>query len=133
MDEIRGTRESKRRAKLILQTITGELSVKAACAQLGIGPTQFANLRTQALEGMVSVLQPKPAGRRPRVRVVTDHEVDLQLRIAELERENRLLQAQVEVAALLRRQQGTSRSKSVSTTAARTAAPRSDAAGGAVP
>ncbi|HEY3497180.1 MAG TPA: helix-turn-helix domain-containing protein, partial [Polyangiaceae bacterium] len=132
VDGIQGTRESKRRAKLILKTISGEMSVREACEQLGIGPTQFANLRTQALEGFVDCLQPEPAGRRPRAKVVSEHELTLQQRVADLERENRLLRAQAEVAAL-RRGQEPARSKSVRLPAPRPQAPRADAGGGAVP
>jgi transposase-like protein len=117
--------------KIILQTIHGELSVKEACEQLGIGPTQFANLRLQALQGMVDSIQPQPAGRPPRAHVATAHELELQQRLAELERENRVLKAQVEVSSL-RRQQAV-RSKSDSPAAKRPAPPRPNAAGGAVP
>ena len=138
VDEIQGTKESKRRAKLILKTITGELSVREACEQLGIGPTQFANLRKQGLESLVDGLRPAPAGRRARARVVSEREVELTQRNAELERENRLLKAHVEVAGL-RRSQEIPRSKSGAAAVPRPAAPRpaspptSDAAGGAVP
>lgn len=122
MDAIPGPRESRRRAKLILLTISGELSVKAACEQMGIKATQFANLRRQALEGLMAGIQPRPVGRPRRARVVTEHELDLQLRVADLERENQLLRAQAEVAAL-RRQRETYRSKS-----AGSPPPRADAA-----
>lgn len=132
VDEIQGSKESKRRAKLILKTITGEMSVREACEQLGVGPTQFANLRTQALEGLVDRLEPKPAGRRQRAQVASPREVDLTQQVADLERENRLLRAQVEVAGLRRRQE-TKHSKSVGATTPRSAATRTDAAGGAIP
>ena len=132
VDEIQGSKESKRRAKLILKTITGEMSVREACEQLGVGPTQFANLRTQALEGLVDSLGPKPAGRRPRVQVASPREVDLAQRVADLEHENRLLRAQVEVAGLRRRQEA-KHSKSPGAPTPRSAAPRTDAAGGAIP
>ena len=123
---------SGRSLPFILKTISGEMSVKEACEQLGIGPTQFANLRTRALEGLVDRLGPQPAGRRPRVQVASPREVELMQRNADLERENRLLRAQAEVASLRRDQEAT-RSKSVGTTVPRPPAPRADAAGGAVP
>jgi transposase-like protein len=133
VDEIQGSRESKRRAKLILKTITGELSVREAREQLGVGPTQFANLRRQALAGMVNSLRPQPVGRPPRPTVVTPNELELQQRLAEIERENRLLQAQVEVAALRRGREGPRSKKSRTETAAAAAAPRPDGGGRAVP
>lgn len=132
VDEIQGSKESKRRAKLILKTITGEMSVREACEELGVGPTQFANLRTQALEGLVDRLEPKPAGRQTRAQVASPREVELAQRLADLERENRLLRAQAEVAGLRRRQEA-KHSKSVGATTSRSPAPRTDAAGGAVP
>jgi hypothetical protein len=130
-------RESKRRAKLVLKTITGALSVRAACEQIGVGPTQFANLREQFLRFGETGLRPQPAGRRPRARVVSEREFELMQRNAELEREIRLLRAAVEVASL-RRSQEITRSKSGTAAVPRAVAPRptaplADAAGGAVP
>lgn len=131
MDEIQGNRESKRRAKIILQTITGELSVKEACALLGVGATQFANLRTQGLKGLVDSFDPQPVGRPVAEQPASPPDPAVQKHLTDLERENRILRAQVEVAAL--RREAVSRSKSRGKAAPRTPSPRSDAAGGAVP
>jgi hypothetical protein len=111
VDEIQGSRESKRRAKVILKTLSGELSVREGCEQLGIGPTQFANLRMLFLRYGIDGLEPRRVGRPPRHAVASSQEVELLQRIAELERQNQLLQAQVEVAAL-RRGREAMRSKS---------------------
>jgi transposase-like protein len=137
VDEIQSSKESKRRAKLILKTITGELSVREACERIGVGPTQFANLRVQFLRFGAEGLKAKPAGRRPRPRVVSERELELMQRNAELEREIRLLKAQAEVASLRRHQEST-RSKSSAAavprpTTSRPTPPSADAAGGAVP
>lgn len=126
MDEIPGNRESKRRAKLILQTITGELSVDEACALMGVGPTQFANLRTQGLKAMADSFDPKPVGRPAKVEM-SPSDSAAQKRVAALERENRLLRAQVELAAL--RREASLRSKSRGKEAPRSSPPRSDTAG----
>lgn len=101
------------------------MSVHEACEQIGVRPTQFANVRLQALQSMVSGMQPKPVGRRAHLPVVSERERALEQRVAELERENHLLRAQVEVAAL--RREAVLRPKSGDATS------RSDAAGGAVP
>ena len=132
VDEIQGSRESKRRAKLILKAITGELSVREAREQLGVGPTQFANLRRQALHGFVHCLRAQPVGRPSRPAVVTAKELELQQRVADLERENQLLRAQAEVAALRRNREGL-RSKSLDEAAAAVAPPRPDGGGRAIP
>ena len=132
VDEIQGTRESKRRAKLILETISGTLSVKEACERLGIRTTQFANLRRLFLRYGIEGLQPRPAGRRRRAKVVSLRELDLMQRAADLERENQLLRAQVEVAAL-RRQGVASRPKSVGEAATASSPSRSTGGERAVP
>lgn len=127
-----GTRESKRRAKLILETISGTRPVNEACEVLGISPSQFANLRTQFLQSGIDGLQPKPVGRPRRVPNEVQQELDaLRQQIADLEHENHVLKVQAEVSGVLKQQ--AVRSKSGGSAAARTPPPRSDAAGGAVP
>ncbi|MFN8827788.1 MAG: helix-turn-helix domain-containing protein, partial [Planctomycetota bacterium] len=39
------------------------MSVADACKELGVGPTQFANLREQMLQGALDALEPRPVGR----------------------------------------------------------------------
>lgn len=106
--------------------------MKEACELLGIGPTQFANLRTTALQGMLDVLQPQPVGRPRPVPERVQQELDeLRQQLADLEHENHVLKVQAEVAALRRQQ--VVRSKSRGAAAPRQAPPRADADGGAVP
>jgi len=131
VDAVKGTKESKRRARLILATIAGERSVKEACEELGISPSQFANLRTEAIQGLVSALEPRPAGRPPRATAESTSELELKQRNTELEHQNRLLRTQAELSLLHKRQ--AVRSKRGGPTTPRPASPRSDAADGAVP
>ena len=56
---------SKARLRAILETLSGALSVDAACARLSISPSRFHALREQALAGALSALSPAPAGRPP--------------------------------------------------------------------
>lgn len=128
-----GTRESKRRAKLILDTISGTRSVNEACELLGISTSQFANLRTQFLQYGLAGLQPKAVGRPRRVPQEVQEELQaLRDQVVGLQRENQVLKVQTEVSGLLRRRPPT-RSKSVGATASTKAAPRQDAAPRAVP
>src|SRR5688572_2025280 len=129
VDGLIGTRESKRRAKTILQTVSGELSVSEACDEIGVGPTHFANLRTQALQHLLDGLQPLPVGRRPRVQPASGREVAQQQRIEELEHENAILRARLELALLLS-QAEVRRSKSAGQASA---TPRPPGAAGASP
>lgn len=129
VDALPGTQQSKRRAKCILQTMAGEMSVKEACDEIGICPSQFDNLRRQFLLGGLDGLQPRPMGRPARVSGLSVAETEaLQQRVAELEREVRLLQAQLAVAGLPRAK-GPRRSKSRGASRSRPAPPRPPAAG----
>lgn len=64
--------DTKRRLRLLLQTIAGELSVADACQQLGISQTRFFELRAEMLQGALDSLRPKPRGRPLRTAYVTD-------------------------------------------------------------
>lgn len=125
-----GTRESKLRAAAIWRTMNDELSVNEACEQIGVGPTQFANLRAEALLGFLGALQPKPVGRPRLVPLEVQEKLDaLQRRVAELEHENHMLKVQAEVAPVSR-VRPTVRSKSLGATTSRASPKRSAAAGG---
>lgn len=109
-----------------------ELSVNEACEQIGVGPTQFANLRAEALLGFLGALQPKPVGRPRRVPLEVQEKLDaLQRRVAELEHENHVLKVQAEVAPVAQARPAV-RSKSGGAAASRSAPPRPAAAGGSV-
>jgi hypothetical protein len=87
-----GSAEAKRRARMVLETLWGERTVEEACTELGVSPARFAVLREQALQGTVAALEPRAAGRPPAPR--PDPKVE------DLERENRELRRDVEVARL---------------------------------
>ena len=78
-------RTLRRRVRVVLATIAGGLTIAQACAELGIGRTQFHKLRWRVLESAVEGLRPRPRG-RPRTIEVASSEVQLlQARIRELE------------------------------------------------
>lgn len=89
------------RLKVILATLTGQMLVDEACDELDVGPTQFANLRRQALQGAADALEPRPGG-RPR-KAAADPTVELtalRARNAELERQLAEMRTRVELAIL---------------------------------
>lgn len=99
VDELRGDKPTKERLKWILRTLLGRRSVQEALLALGIGRTYFAMLRKRVLERAYDSLQPMPCGRPRRAKVVAMAEVDaLRRRVAELERDNALLQARLDIA-----------------------------------
>jgi transposase-like protein len=59
----RGTRE---RLQVVLETLTGQLTLDAAAQRLGLGRTRVLVLRRQALRGAADALAPRPVGRPPR-------------------------------------------------------------------
>jgi hypothetical protein len=75
--------------------------VDEAYEELELGPTQFANLRRQALQGALDGLVKKPGG-RPRKDAMTPEEeiAALRARNAELEHELVEMRARVELAIL---------------------------------
>jgi len=53
----------KDRLRVILATVTGEMSVTDGCETLGIGRAHFARIRTEALQGAIEALSPGRPGR----------------------------------------------------------------------
>ena len=97
-----GSRQSKQRARVILQTITGELSVNEACAKLGIQRPQFAKLRAKAMQGTVDALEPGRPGRPRRHDVESEQrEAELQAKIAQLENQLHVEQIRAAVVQIL--------------------------------
>jgi transposase len=62
-----GSAKAKERAQVVLETLSGKLSVQEACRRLGIGAALFNRLRKRFLNGGVPALEDRPAGRRPRL------------------------------------------------------------------
>lgn len=92
VDKLEADAASKERLKVILKTLSGELSVEAACHELRLSEPRFHALRQQVLEGAVKSLEPKPVG-RPRKQLSPE-----QARIEELEQRNRDLLVDLQVA-----------------------------------
>ena len=85
IERLDGPRAMRRRVRIVLATIAGSLTIAQACAELGIGRTQFHKLRWRVLDGALEGLRPRPAG-RPRHQPLESPEVQqLQARIRELE------------------------------------------------
>jgi hypothetical protein len=72
---LEGSSLAKQRLEGILATITGELSIPEACQQLGISEARLYQLRTEVLEAALSCLEPRPAGRPPRVESAESQQV----------------------------------------------------------
>ena len=88
VERLQGEADEQQRLKVILQTLSGELSVQEASARLGITPQRFDMLRGQALRGALAALKPGQPGRPRRRPTAAAAEVAaLQEEIARLRRE----------------------------------------------
>jgi transposase-like protein len=94
VQRLEGGIEAKQRLQVILATMQGGLSVKAAAAQLGITPQRFHSLRQEALQAGVLALEPGAPG-RPRRTATPEQE-----RLEELAQENERLQRELEASRL---------------------------------
>jgi hypothetical protein len=102
---VAGSDEARRRAKVVLQTMSGQLRVHEACALLGISEQRFEAIRAEAIAGAVARLEPKPVGRPPRAAAPADAaELErLQERVAALEAQLEAARVRLELAAVLPR------------------------------
>lgn len=90
VEKLGGERETKSRLKLILLTLSGELSVNVAAERMGVCASRFHELRDEALLGALDALSPRPPGRPPK-------EPTTSARVVELERELDATRYQLEV------------------------------------
>jgi transposase-like protein len=99
VDRLEGPEESKQRLRVILTTLTGELSMAEACRELGISETRLLQLRQRALEGALAALVPGPPG-RPSKEIPVDPEREAQLaaQVRDLEHEVVVEQVRAEIA-----------------------------------
>ena len=85
VDHVDAPRAARRRVRVVLATVAGQLSIAEACAQLGVQRTRFHALRHQVLRGALEAVGARPRG-RPRAPRGDAAEVRaLQARIRELE------------------------------------------------
>ena len=97
VDRTGGSSEAKERLKLILQTVSGERTVRSAAEALGIEESAFHELRRRLLERSVEELERKRPGRKPKVAVVRSEDAE---RIERLERELREARSEIQILEL---------------------------------
>ena len=65
IDKLEGSTDAKRRARLVVETLAGLVSVEDAAQQLDVSPQRFHVLRDDLLSSMIAQAEPKPVGRPP--------------------------------------------------------------------
>ena len=98
-DRLEGPDESKRRLKVILETISGQRTIADAAAAIGVGEARFHELRNHVLQAALGALEPKPAGRPAQPRSEPDPKVaELEAQVRELDLELRASQVREQIA-----------------------------------
>ncbi|MBZ5640330.1 MAG: helix-turn-helix domain-containing protein [Acidobacteriia bacterium] len=92
-DHLDGDNETKRRLRVVLETLSGERSVESACEELGVSPSRFHELRREALQAALDGLAPGASGRPKRKGPEGDSQ-----RLEALERENEDLRFELQAA-----------------------------------
>jgi hypothetical protein len=104
VDKLDGNAEEKKRLKVIMQTMTGELSFAEGCRTLGVCPQRLHQLRQEAMQGALAALAPRPKGRPPRQLTAEQQRIaELEKEVTEGEIELRAARAREEIALVLPR------------------------------
>jgi len=103
VDKLEGSDQSKKRLRVILETVAGHCTVQEACAQLEVGEVRFNQLRQEALQGALATIEPKPAG-RPRTTTPEEERIQaLEQSLVDKDSELREAQVREEIALALPR------------------------------
>jgi hypothetical protein len=98
-DRLDGPDESKRRLKVILETISGQRTIADAAAEIGVGEARFHELRNQVLQAALAALEPRPAGRPAQPRADQDPRIaELEAQVRELDLENKASHVREQIA-----------------------------------
>jgi transposase-like protein len=102
VERVDSSEPTKQRLRLILQTLSGELSVSAASEMLGVSEPHFHRLRERALTGAAEALEPRPAGRPAILRTASDERVaELEEKLEQMKLELHASQVREQIAVLM--------------------------------
>lgn len=90
VDGLEGSAHAKERLRAILETLAGERTIEAACAQLDVASSYFHKLRGRTLQEMLESLEPRKPGRvakAPDLEAIESERTRLTERVRTLERE----------------------------------------------
>lgn len=98
VERVESSEEAKQRLKLILQTLSGEVSVTDACTQLDVSEPHFHRLRERALTGAAEALEPRPAAMSE---AESARVTELEEKVSEMQLELRASQLREQIAVLM--------------------------------
>jgi hypothetical protein len=101
-EQLTGSETAKRRAKVILETMTGKCRLKEACERLGISEQRFHQLREEMMTAAVKALEPGHAGRPAHTPTPAEEQVvALEQQLQDKEVELRAAKAREEIALIM--------------------------------
>jgi hypothetical protein len=102
VEHLDGSPSAKERLELILQTLTGHVTVVAACHIPGFSEAMFYKLRNRVLQICLQDLEPKPRGRPPQFLTPEQERcTELAAEVTTLERELAVQAVRLELAQTL--------------------------------
>ena len=102
VDSLDGPEGDRHRLKLVLATLTGEVTVKVASRDLGVSEARFHEFRRQVLDGALAAAAPGFPGRPRKVEPADTERVrELEARVKWLEEELQCAFVQTEVALVM--------------------------------
>jgi transposase-like protein len=102
VEKLDGSDSAKEKLSVLLQTLTGEKSVKEACEELGIGEAMFHRLRSSFLQDSVDLLEPKTRGRKKKAPDPSQEKIKaLEREIEDLELDLDAAYARTEIALVM--------------------------------
>jgi hypothetical protein len=104
VEHLDGSTSAKERLELILETLSGQVTVVGACQLLGISEAMFYKLRNRVLQVCLEDLEPKPRGRPPQLSsAAAECAAEMTAEIAALEHELAAQKVRFELAQQLPR------------------------------
>ena len=103
VEKFSGSEEAKEKMKVIVGTLTGELTMEEACVHLGVGETRLCEMRDEVLRRGLASVEPKQMG-RPAKEPLSEEErriQELQARVDRLELELEAAHLRAKIALVM--------------------------------
>jgi hypothetical protein len=101
VERLEGSQSAKQRLEVILETVSGRLTIPEACRRLGICESRFHVLREETLQATLENLEPRRLGRPPKLSTPEQSQIDsLQQELDRARAELELTKVQLSLARI---------------------------------
>jgi hypothetical protein len=98
---LEGSETARKKMEVLLEAMTGHITVGEACVKLGVGEAAYHKLRQRMLQGAMEGLEPRTPGRPAQVSIVDPKVVELEEEVRQLRIDLRASQIRDEIALLM--------------------------------